>query len=66
MNAFRTLSGIVILAMAAGAVQAGTRHTTVTGPNGASAVRTVERGDGHVTDSTTGPNGRTGTVVVTH
>jgi hypothetical protein len=59
MNAFRILTAVALLAVAAGAAQAGTRHATVTGPNGASAVRTVERGDGRVADTTTGPNGRT-------
>ena len=55
MNASLALAGVVILPLAAAAAQAGTRHISVTGPNGTSAVRTVERGDGHVTDTTTGP-----------
>lgn len=59
MNTSRTAAAVVILALAAGAAQAGTRHTTVTGPHGASATRSVERGDGQVTDTTTGPNGKT-------
>jgi hypothetical protein len=59
MNPSRTFAAVVILALAAGAAQAGTRHATVTGPHGASATRTVERGDGQVTDTTTGPNGKT-------
>ena len=57
MNASRTLVAIAALVLAAGPAQAGTRHTTVTGPQGASASRTVQRGDGQVTDTTTGPNG---------
>lgn len=61
MNATLAFAGVVILSLAASTAQAGTRRATVTGPNGASAVRTVERGDGHVTDVTTGPNGRTRT-----
>lgn len=55
----RILIAIAALVVATGAAQAGTRHATVTGPNGASATRTVQRGDGHVTDTTTGPNGNT-------
>jgi hypothetical protein len=61
MNSTLTFAGVVILSLAAATAQAGTRHTTLTGPNGASAVRTVQRGDGHVTDTTTGPNGGTRT-----
>lgn len=61
MKSILAASGVVILSVAAASAQAGTRHATVTGPHGASAVRTVERGDGHVTDTTTGPNGRTRT-----
>jgi len=61
MNATLAFAGVVILSLAAASAQAGTRHTTITGPNGTSAVRTVERGGGHVTDTTTGPNGRTRT-----
>jgi hypothetical protein len=61
MNATLAVAGVVILSLAAATAQAGTRQTTVTGPHGASAVRTVQRGDGHVTDTTTGPNGRTRT-----
>jgi hypothetical protein len=54
----------LVLALAAftcaattGLAQAVTRHGAVTGPNGASATRTVERGAGQVTATTTGPNG---------
>jgi hypothetical protein len=61
MNATLAFAGVVILSLAAASAQAGTRRATITGPNGASAVRTVERGDGHVTDTATGPNGRTRT-----
>ena len=61
MNASRTLIAVAALSLAAAGAQAGTRHTTVTGPQGASAMRTVERGDGQVTDTTIGPNGRTRT-----
>ena len=57
MNASRTLIAVAALILATGAAQAGTRHTTVTGPQGASASRTVERSGGQVTDTTTGPNG---------
>jgi hypothetical protein len=59
MNASRLLAAVAALVLAAGAAQAGTRHTTLTGPNGASAARTVQRGGGQVTDTTTGPNGGT-------
>jgi len=59
MNQSRTFAAVVILALAAGAAHAGTRHATVTGPQGASATRSVERGEGQVTDTTTGPNGKT-------
>lgn len=55
----RTLIAAAALVLAAGAAQAGTRHATFTGPNGASATRTVQRGGGQVTDTTTGPNGGT-------
>ena len=57
MTASRTLIAIAALVTAAGAAQAGSHHATVTGPNGASATRSVERSDGQVTDTTTGPNG---------
>jgi len=59
MNASLIAAGVVALSLAAATAQAGTRHTTITGPNGAGAVRSVERGGGHVTDTTTGPAGRT-------
>jgi hypothetical protein len=41
------------------AAQAGERHTTVTGANGKSATRNVQRAAGDVQSSTTGPNGKT-------
>src|ERR1700740_1011010 len=61
MNRTLAFAGIVVLSLTAATAQAGTRHTTVTGPNGASATRTVERGDGHINDPTPGPNARTRT-----
>jgi|SRR4051794_1673149 len=61
MKSILAVAGVVILSLAAAAAQAGTRHAAVTGTHGASAVRTVERADGHVTGTTTGPDGRTRT-----
>ncbi len=48
------------LALADGA-QARERHTTVTGANGKTATRNVQRANGDVQSSTTLPNGKTST-----
>jgi hypothetical protein len=44
--------------------QARERNTTVTGANGKSATRNVQRAGGDVQSSTTGPNGKTSTRTV--
>ena len=55
------LIGVATLPLAA---QARERHTTVTGANGKSATRNVQRAGGDVQSSTTGPNGKTSTRTV--
>lgn len=46
-------------ALLAGAAQARERSTTITGANGKTATRQVQRAGGDVQSSTTGPNGKT-------
>ena len=58
------LVGAALLPLAATPAAARERHTTVTGANGKSATRSVERAKGDVSSSTTGPNGKSSSRVV--
>ena len=55
---FSTIAAASLLA-GVGEAQARERHTTVTTGNGQTATRTVDRSQGDVSSSTTGPNGKT-------
>ncbi len=56
MTLTAVIAGTTILA---GAAQARERSTTITGANGKTATRQVQRAGGDVESSTTGPNGKT-------
>ena len=57
----RILIAIAALVVATGAAEAGTRHATVTGPNGNTRVRQVDRTRGQTTATVTHANGGTST-----
>lgn len=56
LNLAAAITGSALLATAA---EARERQTTITGANGKTATRQVQRAGGDVQSSTTGPNGKT-------